>query len=293
MKPNKKAVAERLQSIRNDLGWSIPMMAEKVGATSANLGSYLRGLALPPEEVIQNISKLTNYPEEWIYYGDVREYILSVLSSYGYNTFLEDYPDTIEQVYFECDKQNVYPLINSYPHERSIIDVFYGIYTPIFNEYVNKTIEKYAIEISKYPLYTGSVEYNQQKFLSRVRGLIRWEIPQIKYGDDERILTIAEDEFKNRVDFYFRTHRKTLKEIIGIERDPLFFPYIIEKLSTNKGTNEIITYLAHMTKQGFDTGSEIAREVTDAFKGLGSELEKISKKYSKREIERVFPKEEE
>lgn len=150
--------------------------------------------------------------------------------------------------------------------------------------------KKYSSEISKYPLYTGSEEYNKDKYVNRVKMLIGQMHSQIKYEDSEKIIQIAEDEFKNRVDFYFRTNKKTIKQILKLEKESSFLPKMIEKLSDNKGVIEIIEYLAHITKEEFKKDNDAAYEVIEAFKELGDKLNVINKKYSAKEIAKVFPK---
>lgn len=290
MKPNKQAVAERIKIIRNDLNLSIAGMAEKIGISKSTLNSYIRALAMPPEDLVEKISIMSGSSKEWIYYGDEKAYIKEILISKGYNPFLDDYPETVEKVCDACEKGRVFPIVNKYPHELTVLDFFYQIYNPIFEEYIATTIEKYSNEISKYPLYTGSEEYNKAKYVNRVKMLIGQMHTQIKYGDSEKIIQIAEDEFKNRVDFYSRTNKKTLKQVLKLEKEPSFLPNMVEKLSANKGVTEIIDYLAFITKEEFKKENDVAYEVIEAFKELGVKLDAINKKYSAKEIAKVFPK---
>lgn len=267
MKANKEAVAERLKSVREDLGLSISMMAERIGTSKANLSSYLRALALPPDEIAQRIADLSGVSKEWLYYGDIKEFMRDYLVSLGYEKFLVDFPETIDEMYIEYEKREMkYPRENSYPSEYEMKSLFDSIYYPIFTNYLNKVAEKFGDEIQKYPIYSGTPQFNTEKYLFRMRDLVRRETPAIKYGEDERVLKIAEKEFNDRVEVY--NNNKKAEE----KKTEQFLPYLIEKLETDKGVVEIISTLTYMTNQDFYPGTKLSDEVIEIFKEMRPKL---------------------
>lgn len=270
MKPNKQDVAERIKKIREDSGLSIANMAERLGISKSTLNSYIRALALPPEEIVDKISITTNVPKEWIYYGSLKEYIYNYLIFKGYATFLKDYPEVVDEVYkkiIQVDKSEIPKSV--YPHPVTIDNAFYDIYESIFKEYVLKLISRFIEDIKKYPLYNGTPKHNKDKYVSRVLGLIRQEKPKIKYGDDNRIIKIAEEEFNVRVDSYMQR-----KEKIVYEGEDELMKFLLKKLATDEGTIEVLSSIIHYNdlKQ-----EKISYDIIDVFRENYAKLKKISK----------------
>ncbi|MDC2867808.1 helix-turn-helix domain-containing protein [Bacillus sp. BP-3] len=274
MKPNREAVAKRLKKIREDSGMSIAIMAERIGISKSTLNSYLRALALPPEEIIGKIALLAGVSKEWIYYGEIKNYIHEYLLSCGYEKLLNDYPETIDELYSKWLKmQNSDHAFKEYPHPVTINDLFYDIYSPIFIEYLNRIANDFAEKIPNYPLYSEGPEYNIEKFLTRVRALVRREQPTIKYGEDERVYKVAETEFNTRVELY-------INQVNKVEtKSEDFLDFMIENLKTTRGTLEIISIITSQRGLDYDIGSKKSDEIIELFKGMYPELIKIKEKY--------------
>jgi len=289
LKPNKDLVAVRLIEIRDELGLSIAAMAEKLGISKSTFNSYIRALAMPPEEIIYKVSIMSGKSIEWIKFGEEFDYIRQVIEFKGFEQFLSDFPDTVDKVLEACQEYKVYPIENRYVSDLIVMQVFYQFYYPIFDKYIDEVIKMYVDEIHKYPIYTGDDEYQRYKYSTRVHMMKN----QVKYGEKEKILHIAETEFKNRVDSYFRdsNNKKSIKDFFKKDSEPSFFPNFHEKLKDRNGAKEIIRYLAHIYKEDFNIRNEIADEIIEAFEELGLNLEKISSKYSKKELKEVFIKE--
>lgn len=274
IKSNKDLVALRINTIRSDLGLSIGVMAEKIGISKSTLNSYIRALAMPPERIVYKISILSGRSIEWIYFGDKRDYIRQLLEFYGYSQFLSDYPTTIDHVLDRSQEYMAYPIEHRYAHDLHIKEVFEQIYYPIIVRYVDELINKYVDEIHKYPIYPGDDEYQRSKYSNLVHKVIKQNT--VKYGEEGKILLVAETEFKRFVDHYAKN-----KELVPCDDEPQPFPYRLStKLRDKKGTIEVIEYLSRLYGEGFDTKNEAADEIIKAFKDLGLELEKIYSKYS-------------
>lgn len=270
VKPNKEKVANRLKLIRKDLGWTIEMMANHLGLSKGTFNSYLRGLAIPPEKVVEQISQFTDVTKEWIYYGDNKDFIEDYLITEGYKEFLKDYPNTVDKINLEYEKQRIkYSLNENYPHERTIDDLFYDIYHPVFKEYINDIASKFAIELQKYPLYSDNLERNSEKYLSRVRMLIHKEKPSIKYGEIERIYKIAETEFNTRVELY------TDKTIENEIKNNDFVDFMIVNLKTTKGVLEIISSIVSQKGLDYDLNSEESDKIIEIFKALQTKFVEV------------------
>lgn len=93
MKPINKKVAARLKVIQSENKLSISEMAKVLKIPKATLNSYLRGLALPPlpvaEKIISNFCR--GLKVEWLYYGDIIEYIRDYLRFRGHQKFLDSF----------------------------------------------------------------------------------------------------------------------------------------------------------------------------------------------------------
>lgn len=293
IKPNKELVAVRLNEIRDDLGLSIANMAEKLGISKSKLNSYIRAIAMPPEEIIYKISIMSGKSIEWIKFGEEYDYIRQVIEFNGYNMFLEDYPDTVEKVLEDCQEYKVYPIENRYVNDMVVMQLFYQYYYPIFEKYIDEVIKIYVDEIHKYPIYTGDDEYQRFKYSNRVQMEIGGMKNQVKYGEKDKILHIAETEFKNRVDSYFRNNKKNeIKDFFKKENEVSFYSDFPKRVKEKAGAREVINYLAHIYKEDFNAANEAADETIEAFQNLGVTLERIYNNYSKKELKKVFTKNE-
>lgn len=292
LKPNKDLVAVRLNQIRDELSLSISAMAEKLGISKSTLNSYNRAIAMPPEEIIYKISIMSGKSIEWIKFGEEIDYIRQVIEFDGYSKFLEDYPDTIEKVLEDCQEYKVFPIEKRYVNDMIVSQLFYQYYYPIFKKYIDEVIKIYVDEIHKYPIYTGDDEFQRLKYSNKVHMEIGGMRDQVKYGEKEKILHIAETEFKNRVDSYFRnSKKKSIKDFFKKDNEPSFFPAFHEKLMDRDGAKEIIRYLANIYREEFNINNEVSDEILEAFQELGLNLEKIYSKHSKKEMKKVFTKE--
>lgn len=269
MKPNREDVSKRLKIIKEDLGLSLSEMAQKVGSTKAKIDSYMRALALPPNEVAEKISNLADVEKEWIYYGDRKEFIRAYLISEGYEKIIYDYPQIVDQVHVEYEDRLSFNPNSEFPQLYIIDMIFSDIYSPIFKKYINAICCELAEEIKKYPLYSGSPEYNSDKYLSRVNGLIQREVPRIKYGEDNRVFEIAKNEFNTRVEM-FKAHQKPLESV-----NTDLISYLIEKLETTRGTLEIISCIVQMKKVEYDISSKESDELLEILQEMRPKLVKI------------------
>ncbi|SEN61962.1 Helix-turn-helix domain-containing protein [Paenisporosarcina quisquiliarum] len=270
MKPNKVNVAERLKLIRKDLGWTIEMMAKRVDLTKGTFNSYLRGLALPPENIVEKVAEIADVPKEWIYHGDIKDFIESYLLSKGYEEFLKDYPNTVDAIYLEYEKQKVrYSLDEYYPHEVTIYDLFYDIYHPVFKVYVEDTVSEFAIKIQKYPIFSESPDQNRKKYLSLVRTLVHRERPTIKYGEADKIYKIAEIEFNTLVE----SCPSNIDKFETPSED--FLDFMIRKSKTTRGALEIISIITSQRGLNYDVSSMESDQIIDIFKGIYPELIKV------------------
>ncbi|MCB5237156.1 helix-turn-helix domain-containing protein [Niallia circulans] len=102
MKPIKEKVAIRLKAIQKEYSLSLSEMAMLLEIPKATLNSYLRGLALPPLSVVEKFN-FSDLDVEWLYYGDIVEYIGDYLLFRGHGKFLDSHPNTPQMVYLMYD----------------------------------------------------------------------------------------------------------------------------------------------------------------------------------------------
>jgi len=262
LKPDKENVAERLKLIRKDLGWTIEMMANRVGLTKGTFNSYLRGLALPPKSIVEKIAEIGDVSIDWIYHGDIKEFIESYLISKGYEEFLKDFPKTVSSIYLEYEKQRFkYSLDQYYPHEVTIRDLFNEIYLPIFKVYVNGIANEFANDIEKYS-HSEDRDIIREKYLSRVRNLVNEKKPSIRYGEVDKIFRIAEMEYNSRIES--NTSDTDRDDILGED----FLDFMIRKLRTSKGTLEIISIITSQRGLSYDISSMQSDQIIEVFKGI-------------------------
>lgn len=97
IKPDKKYVGLRLREVKETLGLSFTEFGERIGVKRMTLNSYVRGENLAPVDVIEKIANL--YPQKigWFYYGTIKEYLITFINTFGYNTFLAEHPNFINE----------------------------------------------------------------------------------------------------------------------------------------------------------------------------------------------------
>lgn len=142
IKPDKKYVGLRLREVKETLGLSFTEFGERIGVKRMTLNSYVRGENLAPVDVIEKIANL--YPQKigWFYYGTIKEYLITFIDTFGYNTFLAEHPNFINE--FEkivaSDFDN-FPLNDYYyPTTISLDEEF----IELFEKYIKKDIRDLA-----------------------------------------------------------------------------------------------------------------------------------------------------
>ena len=142
IKPDKKYVGLRLREVKESLGLSFTEFGERIGVKRMTLNSYVRGENLAPVDVIEKIANL--YPQKigWFYYGTIKEYLITFIDTFGYNTFLAEHPNFIKE--FEkivaSDFDN-FPLNDYYyPTTQSLDEEF----SELFEKYIKNDIRNLA-----------------------------------------------------------------------------------------------------------------------------------------------------
>lgn len=191
VKPDKKAIGERITQTRAHIGLSLSKMGERLGLPKATLNSYARGIAAPPENVIEGISILCGVSPHWLVYGDIKEFIKSCISTSGYEKLLQDYPELVEEIYKSYLLSGYEDEGNYYLSNKEWQELFDPIYEPIFLSYIENVINEISTEmLIEWPVF------NKADFIRRVQmKVLNSTAPTIRYGEDKSILFIAEMEF--------------------------------------------------------------------------------------------------
>ena len=183
IKPNKKYVGLRLREVKESLGLSFTEFAERIGVKRMTLNSYVRGENLAPVDVIEKIANL--YPQKigWFYYGTIKEYLITFIDTFGYNTFLAEHPDFIKE--FEkivaSDFDN-FPLNDYYyPTTESLDEEFFELFEKYIKNDIREFAKKYIdenqflstidcselIEFAVREVYEGYVFWGHQRSIDR------------------------------------------------------------------------------------------------------------------------------
>lgn len=261
MKPDKNKVAERIKYIKEALGISLSQMAEKIGISKSTLNSYIRALALPPESVVESISDISKYSKEWIYYGGNLEYIKDSLITLGYENFIADFPFVIEDLNKELIKIGE----QEYPNIVTInVNFKEKFYYPLFSEYVEKLVEGFSEKVDKHPLKEAGKTYGSERYLKNIWMYIDSEV---SYGDEDKILEIAEREYKNWMETFNISMSDSYRERV---KEELLNSWILA-LSTEEGIRDVMN-----TFSSEGRGSNIEfEELVDGFKEFKCTLERI------------------
>ena len=265
MKPSKDVVALRIRIIKERLGLSIANMAERVGTSKSNLNAYLRAVSLPPEKIAENISSLGGYSSNWVYYGDDLDYIKELMIYMGFDEFLKDYPFIIEEINEEFEDLMQYSGYQDWSKEELISGIVIKKYNEAFDKYILEIIKPFLSKIDTYQFVIGGKEYNRNNFISRVKNLIKSEMPLIYYGEKDRIYSIAEKQFNDIVKYI----ENSTPGIFGAQN-------IVELFANNLGSDEeiedFLKRIASYENVKFDNNDPMTKEFKDKLKKFHNEI---------------------
>ena len=259
MKPKKEQVAQRIIHIKEILGLSLAKLAEIVGVPKGTFNSYTRGLAVPPESVVKKLSEISSYPIDWIYYGELIDYLKDLLSTSGYEKFINDFPYILNDLKEELSDEYV----EKYPHGVYVINIFKNkFYYPKMEKYVEGLIVDFVQIVNERPIKEGDKILKADKYLKNVWMSLGMNF---EYGDDEKVLTVAKNEFERWNELY--NHFNSNKEAKYED----FLINLVQDLSDKEKTKNLINNISKIT-----VGEDLATdELIEIFKLMKPHIEKI------------------
>ncbi|WP_079523160.1 helix-turn-helix domain-containing protein [Solibacillus isronensis] len=253
MKPDRVKVGLRLKVLKDTLGISLAEFAERIESTKGTFNSYLRGVALPPETIVDKIAIVTNATKEWIYFGTAKEYMEGYLENLNtYEEFKIAHPDKLDEIVREFEDSlgtlkithGINELSNlkelSQFYSEAANEIFISNYNIIFSEYVERLVVEYIKELEKYPIYNKLWTSNGRGYLSVLHERLSRIFPKPRYGEDETILKIAEEQYELLINKILLMY----KDDADIERGNLktksTLEYLIRKFSTYEGIENLL-----------------------------------------------------
>ena len=199
MHPKKECVGKRIRIVKEELGVSFTELGNRLGVIKSTINSYAQGYTLAPEEVIEQLAKITGKSIGWFYFGTMEEYIRDYLLMKGYDALLVDYPDLPVQLKKEFinssdlgwDWKNEY----GYPYEVSLDDIFYEKYFNIMKKYIINLTQEYIY--SNTELETSL----QEEVITLIStDIYNWfqELRDFKYGEKETIQEAIKSHYEKR-----------------------------------------------------------------------------------------------
>lgn len=282
MKPNRDSVSSRLREIKENLGLSIAALAEKVDSSKSKINSYLRGVALPPNDTAEKIALLANVDKEWIYYGELKDYIRDFLVFIGHEQIINYYPQFIQELEKEYKKQ--FDLNTKIRNEKLLEQIFEKKYNEFFQEYLVSTIEgnNYRKKVDEYVLPKhNNLDDNWNEFLREVEFAIKRIMPNSWYMDEKKYLEIVESVFEEYK--VWATTKDPNKMLYPHEPNSnnQLVDYLIGEFKSYTGTANFINTLAAVFYKKYDFESKQSEQIVEAFQELGIKLEEIMKESNK------------
>lgn len=236
MKPDRKLVGDRIRIVKNELGSSLAEFGARLGINKSTLNSYMRGYALAPIEIIEQLSLISDKPVEWFYYGTVKDYIREYLSFKGYSQLLADFPNIpieMEKLFLQRRREGALKSNELYPDEE-LMDIW-------FSDYYNEAMKKYIFGVvGKFVGKQTDCPENKKDEISLLIGHNIYEefeaFKEFKYGDEQAIIISAKSAYNN--DFKDESNEKT-----SIDDDYLVGK-LIRMLSDDYQTSKIIELLS-------------------------------------------------
>ncbi|HDR8106644.1 MAG: helix-turn-helix domain-containing protein [Lactobacillus sp.] len=286
MKPDKEQVGNRLQLVREELGLSILEFAERLGGYSkSTVNSWLRGLALAPDEVIKKAVMLSNnYSEEWLRWGTIQDMVWAYIKQNRYLGFAEKFPKEIEGILHEVeDKEKDMTFIET--KIQLIENVVERAYNPIFRKFVEVTLEKYTEQIPNYLLWQeGNAHVQKEKYKNLVWDKINHEpkTKKIRYGELERLDAMANSVFNEWTDIYFKGKKEEER------RNHNILKYLIENTKDEDGVKKIISSIAFQQRYSFYYDTELSQDIINIFLEMHDKLKQVDQNNLEYEKERTF-----
>ncbi|HDR8475352.1 TPA: helix-turn-helix transcriptional regulator [Bacillus cereus] len=296
MKPDKKDVGKRIKQIKENYNPPISLkdfgdllIDEKGKSISkGTVDSWMRGLGIPSKSTIEQIARLGNTTVSWIYWGGLKNFILSYLKEKNYENFIETYPETIDLLVklFQDAGFNDENL----PQLNHVEKYFDNIHHKKFQQYIEFVVEPYTSQIPNYLFegfaYEGPKEVQQQKF----RDLVKLEVfrkskdTPITWGDDEKIKSIAKEQFDRWVRQYDKNKKFEEKE------NNTIMNYLIEHTKDEEGVKQILSDISSNKKFSLNYDTKLADEIVKAFLELGEKLQELDKQTELRDKKQTFMK---
>lgn len=296
VKPDKKDVGKRIKQIKENYNPPISLkdfgdlLIDEKGKniSKGTVDSWMRGMGIPPKSTIEQVALLGNTTADWIYWGSLKNFILSYLKENNYENFIETYPETIGLLVklFQDAGFNDEKL----PQVNYVKKYFDNIHRKKFQQYIEFVVEPYTSQIPNYLFegfaYEGPKEVQQQKFLN----LVKLEVFQkskdtpITWGDDEKIKSIAKEQFDRWVKQYDKN--KKFEE----EENNTIMNYLIEHTKDEKGVKQILSNISLNNKFSLNYDTKLADEIVKAFLELGEKLQELDKQTELRDKKQTFMK---
>lgn len=296
VKPDKKDVGKRIKQIKENYNPPISLkdfgdlLIDEKGKTisKGTVDSWMRGLGIPSKSTIEQIARLGNTTVSWIYWGSLKNFILSYLKEKNYENFIETYPETIDLLVklFQDAGFNDENL----PQLNHVEKYFDNIHHKKFQQYIEFVVEPYTSQIPNYLFegfaYEGPKEVQQQKF----RDLVKLEVfrkskdTPITWGDDEKIKSIAKEQFDRWVRQYDKNKKFEEKE------NNTIMNYLIEHTKDEEGVKQILSNISSNKKFSLNYDTKLADEIVKAFLELGEKLQELDKQTELRDKKQTFMK---
>lgn len=284
MKPDKIEVGKRIKTIKetykppislSDFG---ELLIDEKGnrLSKGTVNSWMRGLALPPVNLVEQIAKLGDTTTDWIYWGSLNNYIQVFLMEYKYEKLLNEKPEV--QIALKEKLENLGYNDEKLPPVSFISQVFQSIYSRLFNEYINEVCSPYVEQISNY-LFTGissegSEEVQKLKFLMRIKTKIEnmSEDNKFVWGEKDRIEEIANEQLEEWIRLYNQSVKDQFK---GSET---VLKYLIERTKDKEGIEKLLSELATFQRGKLHPNIKLTDTIIEVFVEFGERLEKLMQK---------------
>ncbi|MGL4695741.1 helix-turn-helix domain-containing protein [Enterococcus larvae] len=237
LKPDKEKVGNRLKMIKDELELSFTEYGNRLGLKKPTISSYVQGYTLLPIEIAEKVSKLSEKPLGWFYFGTIEDYIRDYLSLRGYSKILKDHPEVVSQIkeIFLTDEYKNIGWENEvgYPEEDFIDDCFAEIRNNLLSQYITEVVSEKVENAEETKSLSIKEKEEWVMYISADIKSYNEITLDIEYGDKKKIENIAEkqiqsikkDESINFNDYYL------IGKLINILNDNTETEYLISDLS--------------------------------------------------------------
>lgn len=289
MRPNRVRVAERLKILKDEIGLSLNELADEIDSSKTSLNSYVRGVALPPEKIVDNMVWKFNIDKEWLYFGTTDEYMKDYIKTLNVDAFIDSNELALETIYKEYRHEiEMFKVMNSINSNSTLkalnqmyseiaYEVFYKTYNQVFKKYVKSITKDFIEKLNTLPVYKADWGSNGEGFIEILFNYLLKMLPRPRYGEETLIRNVARQQTEILTNKILITHKDAVERMNQVKKESIV-DYCNRTIPHENEVEEYLNKAASKFNLTFDTQRIEDRELVELVKQFSIGLKRITEK---------------